>query len=121
MSTDFSIRPVGAPVPAPVPQPLSKAADGAGATQLPADKTVTVADASASLRNDPGPVSGNTSQQVIFDRDAASMVFQVVDRRTDTVVEQFPEDAVLRRRAYFRSIDLAKSAPTRVVATDRKA
>jgi hypothetical protein len=36
-------------------------------------------------------------------------------------VRQFPEEAVLRRRAYFRTLDLTKEAPTRLGATDRRA
>ena len=53
MSTDFSIKPVGAPVATPVAQPVSDAANNAVATELPASQSVTVADASASVRNDP--------------------------------------------------------------------
>jgi hypothetical protein len=37
------------------------------------------------------------------------------------VVRQFPEEAILRRRAYFHSLDMSKGAPTRMLATDRKA
>jgi hypothetical protein len=37
------------------------------------------------------------------------------------VVQQFPDEAVLRRRAYFRALDLTRSAPTRHLVTDRKA
>jgi hypothetical protein len=37
------------------------------------------------------------------------------------VVNQFPEEAVLRRRAYFHALDLSKDAPTRLRATDRQA
>jgi len=65
--------------------------------------------------------SASTSNQVIIDRDAASIVYQVVDDRTSQVVKQFPEEAVLRRRAYFHTLDLTKDAPTRLRATDRSA
>ena len=58
---------------------------------------------------------------MVIDRDAASIVYQVVDNRTSQVVKQFPEEAVLRRRAYFHTLDLTKDAPTRLLATDRKA
>ena len=37
------------------------------------------------------------------------------------MVKQFPEEAVLRRRAYFHALDLTKDAPQRLRATDRKA
>ena len=37
-----------------------------------------------------------------------SVVYQVVDNRTSLVVKQFPDQAVLRRRAYFRALDWRK-------------
>jgi uncharacterized FlaG/YvyC family protein len=48
-------------------------------------------------------------------------VYQVVDNRTSLVVRQFPEEAMLRRRAYFHALDLMKSNPVREPATDRLA
>ena len=121
MSLDFSIRPVGAPVATPVAQPpSSEAAGNAVATELPASQSVTVADATAFARNDSQASSDFVSHQAFIDRAAASIVYQVVDSRTNAVVEQFPDEAVLRRRAYFHSLDLAKGAPTRLLVTDRK-
>ena len=52
---------------------------------------------------------------------SASIVYQVVDNRTNAVVAQYPDEAVLRRRAYFHTLDLTKGEPTRLLATDRKA
>jgi hypothetical protein len=37
------------------------------------------------------------------------------------VVKQFPDDAVLRRRAYFHTLDLTKTSSPRARATDRTA
>jgi hypothetical protein len=122
MSTDFSIRPVGAPVQTPVVQPpSSEAAGNAVATELPASQSVTVADASVALRNDSPASSDFISHQAFIDRAAASIVYQVIDSRTNAVVEQFPDEAVLRRRAYFHALDMTKGTPTRILATDRKA
>jgi hypothetical protein len=121
MSTDFSIKLVGAPVATPVALPASEAAARAVATELPAAKSVTAADASVRARNDLETANANVSRQVVLDRAAASIVYQVVDERTSVVVQQFPDDAVLRRRAYFHTLDLNKSEPTRMLATDRKA
>jgi hypothetical protein len=45
----------------------------------------------------------------------------VVDTRTNAVVAQFPDEAVLRRRAYFHTLDLSKGVPPRPLATDLKA
>ena len=125
MSTDFSIKPVGAPVAAPIVQPVSEAAHNAVPTELPASQSVTAADAGARVIDSAAVrislSSASTSNQVIIDRDAASIVYQVVDDRTSQVVKQFPEEAVLRRRAYFHTLDLTKDAPTRLRATDRSA
>jgi hypothetical protein len=134
MSTDFNIKPVGAPVAAPIAQPLSNAAQSAVATVLPAPQSVAAAEGSARTGNESDAVqvsisnaaasnaaAASTSNQVVIDRDAGAVVYQVVDNRTSQVVEQFPEEAVLRRRAYFHTLDLTKDAPTRLRATDRRA
>jgi hypothetical protein len=121
MSTDFSIRPVGAPAATAISQPLSEAVHKAVATELPASQSVTVVDASVAARNDPPVLSDSVSHQAFIDQAAASIVYQVIDTKTDTVVAQFPDEAVLRRRAYFHTLDLAKGEPPRPLATDRTA
>jgi hypothetical protein len=50
---------------------------------------------------------------------AGASVYQVADNRTNLVAPQFPDESVLRRRAYFRALDLTRRAPTRLVVTDR--
>ncbi|MEA2921295.1 MAG: hypothetical protein QOF07_1258 [Bradyrhizobium sp.] len=121
MSTDFSVKPVGAPAAAPVVQPSSAAASNAVATELPARQSVTAADAGAGVRNDLQPSDDQVSRQAFVDQAAATIVYQVVDSRTATVVDQYPDEAVLRRRAYFHTLDLTRGAPARRLATDRKA
>ena len=120
MSTDFISKPVGSPVVTPIVQRASEAAHNAVATELPAPKSVTAAETTSRARTDL-PASPAVSRQVVVDQAAAAIVFQVVDDLTNTVVTQFPDEAVLRRRAYFRTLDLTKSAPTHLAATDRKA
>ena len=119
MSTDFSIRPVGTPAATPIVQAPSEAANSAVATELPASQSVTAAEVSASVRND--PQAGYVSHQAFIDQAAASIVYQVVDTRTNAVVAQYPDEAVLRRRAYFHTLDLSKITQTRPLATDVKA
>jgi uncharacterized FlaG/YvyC family protein len=126
MSTDFSIKPVGAPVAAPVVQHVSEAAQHAVATQLPPSQSVSAADAPSRANIDSDAVrvsisNAAVSNQVVIDRDARAVVYQVVDNKTSQVVQQFPEEAVLRRRAYFHTLDLTKDAPQRLSATDRTA
>ncbi|CCD99908.1 conserved hypothetical protein [Bradyrhizobium sp. STM 3809] len=87
---------------------------------------MTAAEDSPPVRNDAPLNTANdlsVSHQAYYDRAAAALVFQVVNRRTDQVVAQYPDEAVLRRRAYFNTLDLQKDlqkeeAP-RVMPTDR--
>jgi hypothetical protein len=93
-------------------------------TDLPPSQTVTAADAGAGVRIDPQELAANdlfVSHQAYYDRTAAAMVFQVVNRKTDQVVDQFPDEAVLRRRAYFHALDMQKDDAPRVLPTDRTA
>ncbi len=126
MSTDFSIKPVGAPVAAPIVQHVSETAQHAVATDLPASQSVSAVEPNARASTDSAAVrvsisNAAVSNQVVIDRDARAVVYQVVDVKTSQVVKQFPEEAVLRRRAYFHTLDLTRDAPQRVRATDRKA
>ncbi|MGJ4893015.1 hypothetical protein ACQR1Y_32850 [Bradyrhizobium sp. HKCCYLRH3099] len=128
MSSDFSVRPVGAPASVPIVQPSSPAVVSAVPTDLPPSQTVTAAEPGVPVRNDiptnvPNDLS--VSRQAYYDRAAAALVFQVVNRKTDQVVAQYPDEAVLRRRAYFNTLDLQKDLQKadvpRVTATDRTA
>ena len=122
MSSDFSIRPVGAPAALSIVQPaVSQAVGNAVATELPASQSVTVVDASVAARNEPLVLNDSVSHQAYIDQAAATIVYQVIDTRTDAVVTQFPDEAVLRRRAYFHTLDLTKGELTRPIATDRRA
>jgi hypothetical protein len=122
MSSDFSIRPVGAPTVTPVVQAPSQAVNEAVTTDLPASQSVTAAETNAAARNDAQAAANEfVSHQAYFDRDAASLVFQVLNGRTDAVVDQFPDEAVLRRRAYFHALDLSKDSTPHVPPTDRTA
>jgi uncharacterized FlaG/YvyC family protein len=117
MSSDFNIKPVGTPVAAPMVQPA--AAEEAVATELPAHQSVAAAEASPRVRHDTQSASDHLSHQVILDRDAGSIVYQVVDNRTSLVVRQFPDQGFLRRRAYARALEQAH-ADAHALRIDRK-
>ena len=119
MSTDYSIRPVGSPAPSPAVQPVSQAVSNAVQTELPASQSVTAADTGAAVRNDIQLSNDFVSREAFFDREAGAMVYQVLDSKTELVVEQFPDEAVLRRRAYFHALDAAKDDVPRVPPTSR--
>ena len=82
---------------------------------------MTAADGGGHVRSDLPSTSDRVSHQAIIDSAAASIVYQVIDTKTNLVVDQFPDEAVLRRRAYFRALDLSKSGPGRQLATDVRA
>src|SRR3981189_2848719 len=119
MSTDFSIKPVRVPAATPVIQPSSEGTANAASPELPAGQSVPAA--GASVRNDPQTASDFVSHQVVIDRAAASIVYQVVDNRTNLAVQQLPDEAALRRRAYLRALDPNRGPPTPHIVTDRKA
>jgi hypothetical protein len=121
MSTDFSIKPVGASIAAPIVQSMGEAAQNAVPTDLPPGQSVTAAEATSRADINSNAVNASMSNRVFIDRDAGAVVYQVVDNRTSQVVRQFPDDAMLRRRAYFRALDLSKESPTRRGGTDRRA
>ena len=105
---------------------MSESAQQAVATVLPANKSVAAVDTSARASTDSAAVRVSISNaavasQVVIDRDTRAVVYQVIDTRTSQVVNQFPEEAVLRRRAYFHALDLSRGTPPRVVPTDRLA
>ena len=87
-------------------------------TDLPASQSVTAPDASTLARNDPQALSYDVSHQAYYDRSASAMVYQEVDEKTDQVVDQYPDDAVLRRRAYFNALEMSKDDPHRVIPTN---
>lgn len=120
MSTDFSIRPVGVPAPTPVVRPSSEAARQAVPAELTPSQSVTAVDTRTALQADPAPAKDDVSHQVFIDQAAAAIVSQEVDSLTNVVVQQYPDEAVLRRRAYFRTLDLTRNTATRPPAADRK-
>jgi hypothetical protein len=122
MGADFSIKPVGAPVAAPIVKPVPEAAREAVPTQLPSDKIVSASDPSSqaniSSSNSQQVESDRITRKVLMDQDANELVYMSVDKQTNLVVSQFPDESRLRARAYFRAQDNAKELDRRI-ETDR--
>jgi hypothetical protein len=109
MGADFNIKPVGAPVATPFIKPAPEAARDAVPTELPASQTVTASQSSLAANLAPSYIPlDDVSRDIVIDRAAAAVVYRVVDKRTNQVVEQFPDASRLRARAYLRSLDAAK-------------
>ena len=128
MSTDYMIKPVGAPVVAPIARPAPEAVREAVPTQLPPDKTVTAAPGVSQVNISPANYrqvdSDRISKGVIIDRDAKEIVFVSVDKKTNQIINQYPEASRLRTHAYLRAMDAAKQDAKlyeRRIETDRNA
>ena len=123
MGTDITIRPAGALVTVAVAVPVNGAAKDAVATELPPSKSVTAASPVAPARIVADSSNPTLSRKLIVDFAAASIVYRVVDDRTAQVVAQFPDDSTLRRRAYYRALDILKAEAehTSGQETDREA
>jgi hypothetical protein len=119
MGTNFSVRPAGASAAASRVRSASKAADRAVVTELPAPQSVAATDADTGAGDDRQSAGDDLPRQVVLERSAAWFVDQAVDSRT--ALQPHTDEASLRRRAYFRAQHLTKSAPTGLLATDRKA
>jgi hypothetical protein len=119
MGSNFSTRPTGASASASTVQRASKAADHAVATELPANQSVTATEAGAGVRYDRQAADEYPPNQTVLERSAAWFVDQVLDSRTS--LQPYTDEASLRRRAYFETLDLTRRRPTRPLATDRKA
>jgi len=118
MSTDFSIKPIGAPAAAPVVLSTDTAAEEGVATQLPPSRSVTPANGAAAPGTGASSDSTDTARAAYIDRSSGAVVLQVVNSFTRVVVEQYPDEASLRARAYSRALENAREA-SRDVVTDR--
>jgi uncharacterized FlaG/YvyC family protein len=97
-------RPAATPAPAQQTVP----------TDLPAAKTVTAAPQATSLRTDLArtnaktveakTIQNNVTRDVTFDPQTREVVYKVIDSRSRQVVRQVPSEALLRMRAYTRSL-----------------
>jgi flagellar protein FlaG len=97
----MEIRPLAAPPPGP------QGLDALGATAAPAAPTDTqqTSDAPASsaalepaVKLDIGTTDGKA--RFVQDPDTSTIVFQVVDPASGTVIDQLPSETALRNRAY---------------------
>jgi uncharacterized FlaG/YvyC family protein len=121
MSTDFSVKPVGVPVATVVARPQPEASRDAVQTELPAPQTTTATETPSAVRNELGSQNPHLSRDIEIDRAAASIVFRVVDNRTGQVLRQYPDEARLRARAYYRQVEEAKSESGVALKLDQRA
>lgn len=88
----------------PEPAPVAQAV----ATELPSAKAVTAANSAASML--PLGLSDPYEYQVLVDPATHEVIYRTVDERSRQVVRQAPDEALLRMRAYARSLAEGKIA-----------
>lgn len=108
MTLDISNRPGAQSTPVSAPRPVADAVQQAVPTQLPVSQTVTAIQRTMETRNDPA-FNRELSRQIIYDRKAAQYVYQVLDETNESVVVQYPDEARMRARAYFREMEQAQA------------
>jgi uncharacterized FlaG/YvyC family protein len=78
----------------------------------PPDKTVSAAprvlQPNISAANYQQMDSERISKEVIIDKGAGEIVFVSVDKKSNQVIDQYPEESRLRSRAYLRAMDTLK-------------
>jgi uncharacterized FlaG/YvyC family protein len=134
MDAGISIRPVSGVVAADYARPASVPVQQAVTTDLDPSQAVTAASETATIRNDalsaqdgvapqttqtPQPtLSGQDllaaqdadSQTILIDPATREVVQRVVDTRTQQVIRQVPDQALLRMRAYAMALQRGDSS-----------
>jgi uncharacterized FlaG/YvyC family protein len=66
--------------------------------------------------------SDRISREVVIDKGAGEVVFVSLDKKTNQVIDQYPEESRLRTRAYLRAMETLKQdakVQDRRIETDR--
>ncbi len=104
------INPVYRPIAAQeVARPIAQPSPDSAATDLASTAVVPKSVSAGTTEDRRGDSSdsggGDLDRRVIIDPDTQDIVFQSVDDVTQSVVRQYPDQAMLRRKAYFVKLD----------------
>jgi len=100
----ITIRPVSGVAQADYARPASVPVQNAVPTDLDPAKTVTALAATTSVRQDPIAAQDAQSRVTLIDPSTREVILRVIDTRTQQVIRQVPEQALLRMRAYARAL-----------------
>ncbi|WP_170263360.1 hypothetical protein [Blastochloris sulfoviridis] len=120
MDTGLTIKPTSSPTQIGVGRDDALPVPKAAPTELAPSQTVTAAAPSTNTQAQPGSPSRQGTEaematlyanafdyldgRVLLDAQSCEVVFRMIDVRTRKVVEQVPDQALLRLRAYTRAI-----------------
>ena len=127
----MDIGPTTRPVPSVASAPLRvdvTPVQGAVATDLPATDAVSAAGQSEPARIDltnrsrtlfqsETAVKEEIRRRTEVDKDANVLVYRATDMRTGEVVQQYPDEALLKLRAYARAQMASETRPEKVEVT----
>src|SRR5262245_54495052 len=106
MDAGLSIRPLAGVAEASYVQPAPAPVRGAVATDLAPAQTVTAAAGATAAHNDAAntPFEQPTTNDIVIDPATREVIYRVVDVRSNRVVRQVPDQALLRMKVYTRAI-----------------
>jgi hypothetical protein len=121
MAAGLTIKPVAGVAVADYARPVAAATAGSVATDLPDNKTVSPTANTTPVRNDTprpdnSPEASYVTRTLLIDPQSREVIYRVMDMRTRQVLWQVPDAALLRNRAYARSLN----NPPQPVATNHQ-
>jgi len=108
MDTGLNISPIFGAATGDAVRPVTAPSQGATAASLPDANAVTpAADIGAKPNGVPSPAaasSGSRTQTITIDQKTRDVIYRVIDTRTQQVIQQVPDQALLRNQAYSNAI-----------------
>ena len=104
MDTGITTRPVTGVAAADYARPASVPVRQAVATELDPAKTVSAVPNATTIRQEAIAAQEAQSRVTLIDPATRDVILRVIDTRTQQVIRQIPEQALLRMRAYARSL-----------------
>jgi hypothetical protein len=108
MDAGLSIKPVAGVAVTDYTRPAVAAGAGSVVTDLPDNKTVSpVTDTTPGRNNTAQPETSSAdyiTRSVTIDPQSREVIYRVIDSRTRQVIQQVPDETLLRNRAYSKAI-----------------
>ncbi len=108
MDAGISIRPVTGVAVTDYVRPAAAATAGTGSTDLPPEQTVAPTVDPTPTRNNPVPAGSSNAdydtRSITIDPQSREVIYRIIDSRTNQVIQQVPDETMLRNRAYSQAI-----------------
>lgn len=109
MDAGVTIKPPSSAVASDYVRPAAVAAQGAATTDLPNSQAVTPGASAGATQNSNPQLPAESSaayftHDIILDPQTREVIYRVIDTRTQQVIQQVPDQALLRNRAYSKAM-----------------